>query len=324
VATNHPDRVQETTTTTGTGTLNLGGAVTGYRTFVAAGLDGLKVYYCIATSGSSEWEVGIGTVTDAATDTLSRTTVLASSNSNALVSLSAGTKNVFAVTPDALAKRLTTMAGVNMPPLVPNAEDEDFFSGTDGFSWANQGSATVVYANSTVALSAPANGTNSLRVRVKSITSPSSDYLYRTQFGLIGNLPLNFLNGGLVLKETSSGKLLSFALYSCDGSASHSTTLQVDRWNSETSYASTVSSTLVLGDTAYALALGPLIIEIERISTSLKFRLVSSLGSGTFEVCSETVNNFFSSQPDQWGIFANTANPSSASTMVCKWARRIS
>jgi hypothetical protein len=87
------DRVQETTTTTGTGTLTLGGAVTGYQSFSAIG-NANTTYYAIYASGGSEWEVGIGTYTASGT-TLSRTTVLASSNGGSLVSFSAGTKNVW-------------------------------------------------------------------------------------------------------------------------------------------------------------------------------------------------------------------------------------
>ena len=87
------DRVQETTTTTGTGTLTLGGAVTGYQSFSAIG-NANTTYYAIYASGGSEWEVGIGTYTASGT-TLSRDTVLSSSNSGSLVSFSAGTKNVW-------------------------------------------------------------------------------------------------------------------------------------------------------------------------------------------------------------------------------------
>ena len=91
------DRVKETTTTTGTGTVTLGGAVTGYQSFAAIG-NGNVTYYTIAGQGTSEWEVGIGTYTSSGT-TLTRTTVLASSNSGSLVSFSAGTKDVFVTYP---------------------------------------------------------------------------------------------------------------------------------------------------------------------------------------------------------------------------------
>jgi hypothetical protein len=91
------DRVKETTTSIGTGTINLGGAQIGFQSFVAGIGTTNQTYYTI--SGGSEYEVGIGTVTDAATDTLSRTTVISSSNSGNLVNFSAGTKDVFCTLP---------------------------------------------------------------------------------------------------------------------------------------------------------------------------------------------------------------------------------
>ena len=93
------DRVKETSTTTGTGTLNLGGAATNFETFVAGIGDGNVTYYAIVHATEEEWEVGIGTVTDASTDTLSRTTILSSSNSDSAVSFSAGSKTVFCTMP---------------------------------------------------------------------------------------------------------------------------------------------------------------------------------------------------------------------------------
>lgn len=87
------DRVNETSTTTGTGTFTLAGAVTGFQSFSAIG-DGNTTYYTIVLQGGTEWEVGLGTYTSSGT-TLSRTTVLSSSNSGSLVNFSAGTKNVF-------------------------------------------------------------------------------------------------------------------------------------------------------------------------------------------------------------------------------------
>jgi hypothetical protein len=87
-------RVKQTTTTTGTGTISLDGTSTGFRTFVAGIGDGNVCHYCI-TDGT-DFEVGVGTVTDAATDTLSRDTVLYSSNGGNKVNWGAGTKDVFA------------------------------------------------------------------------------------------------------------------------------------------------------------------------------------------------------------------------------------
>jgi len=90
------DRVKETTTTTGTGTLTLAGAATGFETFSSAIGNTNTTYYAIASDTGSEFEVGLGTV---GAGTLARTSVISSSNSDALVDFSAGTKNVFCTFP---------------------------------------------------------------------------------------------------------------------------------------------------------------------------------------------------------------------------------
>ena len=92
------DRVLETSTTTGTGTLTLAGAVSGYQSFAAVG-NGNTTYYCIYNTADFTWEVGTGTYTSSGT-TLSRTTVYANSSGNtSLISFAAGTKNVFVTYP---------------------------------------------------------------------------------------------------------------------------------------------------------------------------------------------------------------------------------
>ena len=93
------DRVKETSTTTGTGTFSLAGAETGFETFVSGVGNGNTTYYAISHDGTNEWEVGVGTVTDAATDTLSRDTIISSSNSDAAVNFTAGGKTVFCTLP---------------------------------------------------------------------------------------------------------------------------------------------------------------------------------------------------------------------------------
>lgn len=89
----YADRVKETTTTTGTGTYSLGGAVTGFRTFVAGAGSTNTATYCI--EDGVNWEIGEGTITSGTPDTLSRTTIIASSNAGAAVVWGAGTKNAF-------------------------------------------------------------------------------------------------------------------------------------------------------------------------------------------------------------------------------------
>ena len=91
----HSDRVKDSTTTTGTGTVTLANlAPTGYRTFGSVLANSDTCLYCIAGRTTAEWEIGIGTYTAAGT-TLARTTVIASSNAGAAVTFSAGTKDVF-------------------------------------------------------------------------------------------------------------------------------------------------------------------------------------------------------------------------------------
>jgi hypothetical protein len=110
------DRVRETTTTAGTGTITLAGAVTGFQSFAAIG-NGNTTFYTIAGQGTTEWEVGIGTYTSSGT-TLSRDTVLESSASGAKVTFSAGTKDVFVTYP---ADRTLTGGGGGIGALVVNA-----------------------------------------------------------------------------------------------------------------------------------------------------------------------------------------------------------
>jgi hypothetical protein len=93
----YADRVQEITTTTGTGTINLGGAVIGYQTFANAFASGTVVYYCI-TDGIN-WEVGYGAFTLGTPSTIARTVVLSSSNSGALVNFTATLMNIFCTLP---------------------------------------------------------------------------------------------------------------------------------------------------------------------------------------------------------------------------------
>ena len=153
------DRVKETTTTTGTGPINLGGAATGFETFVAGIGNSNVTYYCIAGQGTAEFEVGIGTVTDASPDTLSRTTILSSSNSDSAVDFSAGTKDVFCTLPASKTIRELDTA-LNVPTGTtaqrassPAAGDLRFnttsskFEGYSGSAWGNVGEGNFLVTN---------------------------------------------------------------------------------------------------------------------------------------------------------------------------------
>ena len=109
------DRVKETTTTTGTGTVNLAGAEIGFEGFVAGIGNSNTCYYTIAHQSANEFEVGLGTVTDASPDTLSRTTIISSSNSDSAVNFSAGTKDVFCTMPASKAVHEDASGNVTLP-----------------------------------------------------------------------------------------------------------------------------------------------------------------------------------------------------------------
>lgn len=121
------DRVKETTTTTGTGTLTLAGAATGFQSFSVIG-DGNTTYYCVVDSSAGAWEVGVGIYTSSGT-TLSRTTILESSNSGSAVNFGSGSKDVFvtyaaekAVSTDNIQKYLsvTTYGGTTVQVATAN------------------------------------------------------------------------------------------------------------------------------------------------------------------------------------------------------------
>lgn len=101
------DRVKESTTTTGTGVVTLAGAAIGFQTFLAAIGNANTCYYTIAEQGGANWEVGVGTYTSSG-NTLSRDSILASSNAGSVVTFSPGSKDVFVTYPAAAATAAPT------------------------------------------------------------------------------------------------------------------------------------------------------------------------------------------------------------------------
>jgi len=92
------NRVRETTATTGTGAVTLAGAVDGFQTFAAGIGNSNTTYYAISLNTANEWEVGLGTL-NGDSSTLTRTTVLESSNADSAVDFAAGTKEIFCTLP---------------------------------------------------------------------------------------------------------------------------------------------------------------------------------------------------------------------------------
>ena len=131
------DRVKETTTTTGTGTVTLLGASTGFQSFAVIG-DANTTYYTIAAQTGTEWEVGIGTYTLSGT-TLARTTVLSNSSGTqpSALSFTAGTKDVFVTYPSEKSVNLdasgnVTALGTPVSATLTNATGLPISTGVSG------------------------------------------------------------------------------------------------------------------------------------------------------------------------------------------------
>jgi hypothetical protein len=122
------DRVKETSTTTGTGTFTLDGAVSGFETFSSAIGNTNTTYYAIVNS-NGEFEVGLGTV---GAGTLSRDTIISSSNSDAAENFTAGTKNVFVTLPASKAVILDSSGNIvaNNGSNLTNLDADNLASGT--------------------------------------------------------------------------------------------------------------------------------------------------------------------------------------------------
>jgi len=123
------DRVKETSTTTGTGTFTLDGAVTGFETFSSAIGNTNTTYYAIVNTVNAEFEVGLGTV---GAGTLARTTIISSSNSDSAVDFAAGTKNVFCTLPASKSVILDASGNIvaNNGSNLTNLNADNLASGT--------------------------------------------------------------------------------------------------------------------------------------------------------------------------------------------------
>lgn len=171
------DRCQETTTTTGTGTINLAGATAQYQTFVAGVGTGNTTYYCIQAGNGSDWETGVGTVTTGTPSTLSRTTIFASSNSGSAISLT-GISTVFGNAPAALLGNAGMFGGVMNQP-VPTSTN------TGLTTWVHQDSASV--ADTPVGITITrANAATNDNFALRSKTAPSTPYTITALVSMTG------------------------------------------------------------------------------------------------------------------------------------------
>ena len=137
------DRVKESSSTTGTGTFTLGGAVTGFETFAAGIGASNTTYYCIFESGTNNFEVGFGTLNGSAS-TLARTNIISSSNSDAAVNF-AGATEVFCTVPGAkISLPKPEEYGSSSAPKIITVK---VASKTAAHPYSGQGSSNAYYFN---------------------------------------------------------------------------------------------------------------------------------------------------------------------------------
>ena len=175
------DRVKETSTTAGTGTLTLAGAVTGFQSFAAVG-DGNSTYYAIADNATGAWEVGIGTYTASGT-TLSRTTVLSSSNAGSLVSFAANPKDVFVTYPSERAVWLDSAGSV-----LVQYEFNTINATTANITTANLTSGTIS--------TAPTNNTDIVNKQYADAIASGIHFHEAVELATTAALPSNTYNNG--------------------------------------------------------------------------------------------------------------------------------
>jgi hypothetical protein len=231
------DRVKETTTTTGTGTINLGGAQTNFETFVAAIGNSNTTYYAIVHRSSAEFEVGLGTITDASPDTLARTTIISSSNSDSAVDFSAGTKDVFCTLPASKAVFEDASSDVTLPnDLILGSDSSVLKFGADSDTTLTHTDGTGLTLNSTNKLlfRDSALGINSSADGQLDLFADTEIQIVATTIDINGNVDVSgditvgddlTVEGGVIDLKTNSGSRAQLKLY-CESSNAHAQKLQ--------------------------------------------------------------------------------------------------
>ena len=224
------DRVKETTTTTGTGTINLGGAQTNFETFVAGIGNSNTTYYAIVHRSNAEFEIGLGTITDASPDTLARTTIISSSNSDSVVDFSAGTKDVFCTMPASKAVHEDGSSDVTLPNdlilgsdsavLKFGADSDTTLTHTDGTGLTLNSTNKLLFRDSALGINSSADGQLDL-------FADTEIQLAATTVDLNGELNVSgdLLVGGGLIDLKNDGSAVSQIKFYCESSNAHAQTL---------------------------------------------------------------------------------------------------
>jgi hypothetical protein len=197
----------------------------------------------------------------------------------------------------------------DLPPASPDAFDDEFTGAAlDGkWTWLNQGTSTAAVAGGSLALAAQADA--GAQVRGVYQATVGSTWRYRMKMALLSTTYPNNVNAGLFLRESATGKILTFGLLQNSG-----LTLRADRFTNATTFSS--------NPLALALPILQAYLEVELTSTDVILRF-SPTGHTYAQTYTESKTTSFTTAPDQMGVFASSFNSNTIVTLLCDWVRKV-
>jgi hypothetical protein len=246
------DRVKETTTSTGTTAITLAGAAAGYQTFSSAIGNTNTTYYTIADQTGANWEVGIGTYTTSG-NTLSRDTVLASSNAGSLVTFTAGTKDVFVTYPAERAMYTGGPLGTPSSGTLTNATGYTYanLSGTVP-TWNQNTTGTAAGLSATLAIASGGTGATTLAGANLPVTNVANTFTGTQTFnGTSSALAAVFANAAETTTVSATAAAGTIAYYTSSQSVLYYTSNASANWtlNIRHSVGTTLNTALAVGQT---------------------------------------------------------------------------
>jgi len=246
------DRVKETTTSTGTTAITLAGAATGYQTFSSAVGNANTTYYTIADQTGANWEVGIGTYTSAG-NTLSRDTVLASSNAGSLVTFTSGTKDVFVTYPAGKAIYTGGPLGTPSSGTLTNATGYTYanLSGTVP-TWNQNTTGTAAGLSATLAIASGGTGATTLALAKVPVWDVANTFTGTQTFnGTSTTLAAIFANAAETTTVSATAATGTIAYYTATQSVMYYTSNASANWtlNLRHSAGTTLNTAMSVGQT---------------------------------------------------------------------------
>jgi hypothetical protein len=311
------DRVKETTTSTGTGNITLAGAATGFQAFSAVCANNDTIGYCIV--GGSEWEVGVGTWQTGGT--LVRTKVTASSNSNAAVSFSSGTKDVFC---SLIANQAAwVLESPNKEASNPDPADDEFGgvvypaetsldtggtrrSGATAWQWRNQGTSTATLSGGRLILSPQADS----NLHGVEQALPSGNWKFRANVTMAWDALSPTSEGGMYVVNNANSNLVTMEFYN-GGNAWYA-----QKWNSMTSWNGAITNITTTN-------MDPSMwIEMEYDGTNIIIRYSKTGWENSFATLTSIAKTTWpGATPTHIGLHASTGSGRTAALIVDRFYR---